>query len=326
MKKNFKVVIINIIIVALLIFSFEIYMFTKEYVRVSDERRIQNMMLNQSFEQLSLPKYINAFYREYQTISKTKIEIDNNFFRQIPAYPLGSPCKSKQSPVVLLGCSYTYGDGLADKDTFSALLAEYSNREIYNLGLGGRSPRTMLYLLRDNFNYTKEEILKNNTNVQYVIYTYIPDHKRRLYVNLVSNDIPFYKKDNNHLVLTQVSLFKRTYVYKSLMELIYAYKIKYYPEDVFNLFHLYIKEINQEIKKQFHFGNEKTKFVILVYEEDEKDAWEDIKDDNIIIIKVKDLTNIDVLSPEYKVAPNDCHPNEKAWQVIVPALMKELNM
>ena len=53
---------------------------------------------------------------------------------------------------------------------------------------------------------------------------------------------------------------------------------------------------------------------------------EKLEKEGIIIVKVKDIANIDVKSPEYTISPKDFHPNAKAWQVIVPVLAKELNL
>ncbi len=204
-------------------------------------------------------------------------------------------------------------------------MANKTNRLVYNLGLGGRSPRTSLYLLRENFKITKNEILKNNLTFEYVIYTYIPDHKRRLYVNLITNSIPYYKiNKNNKLEFINYFFLRKTYLYKSFTELLFAYKDKHNIEEVNNLFTIYMKEINDEIKSKFSYGNnKKAKFVIFVYERDDSINWDVLKKEGIIIIQASDLgLNLDDEKYRFK----DRHPNAKAWEVIVPALAKKLNL
>ncbi len=326
MYNKFKIIIVNALIIFLMILLVEFFLFTKEYLRLEDETKKQNISQNHTIQDFSLYNYIKVLYATYLSITKSNIEITKDFFRPISSY---SQDKNKEKlPIILLGCSYTYGEALSEKETFAYILSKYSKREIYNLGLSGRSPRTMLYIMRENFEYIKEELLNNNLCFEYIIYTYIPDHKRRLYVNIVQNDIPHYKiiqkHDKEYLQFVNYNFLTKTYIYKEIMELAYKYKKKYNQKDIFDTFVIYMKEINKEIQSKFTINNKCPKFVILVYEEDGTENWDILKQDNIIIIKVKEDLNIDIDKKEYKLLDN--HPNAKAWQVIVPALVKELNL
>lgn len=229
---------------------------------------------------------------------------------------------SKKKSVVLFGCSFTYGQHLEDKYAFHSVLSKYTKRNVYNLGICGGSPRESLYLLRDKqiINQTVQ-----NQNVEYVIYTYIQDQKRRLYTDITGN-VPHFKKTEKGNALkfyNRHSYLYRTYTYRNITNYIYMNFIK--DKDKYNLLRLYIKEINQEIKKTF---GENTKFVILIYDDEKNDIqfFNSLSKEGLIIIDLNNLLHIDLDNNKYKISENDSHPNSKAWEVIVPALVKELKL
>ena len=326
MYNKFKIIIVNALTIFLMILLVEFFLFTKEYLRLEDETKKQNISQNHTIQDFSLYNYIKVLYATYLSITKSNIEITKDFFRPIPSSSQDN--KKEKLPIILLGCSFTYGDNLSETETFSHVLSKYSNRDIYNLGLGGRSPRTMLYLMRENFQFTKEKLLNNNFNFEYIIYTYIPDHKRRLYVNIVPSDVPEYKiikiDNKKYLKFVHLSFLTKTYIYKEIMELAYKYKKKYNQKDIFDTFVIYMKEINKEIQSKFNINNKSPKFVILVYIEDGTEDWNVLKQDNILIINIKKDLNIDIDEEKYTLF--DGHPSKEAWQAIVPALVKELNL
>lgn len=52
--------------------------------------------------------------------------------------------------IVLFGCSYTYGDGLSEEETFSLQLYKSTKGyDVYNYGISGGGVQHMLYLLKD---------------------------------------------------------------------------------------------------------------------------------------------------------------------------------
>ena len=90
-----------------------------------------------------------------------------------------------------------------------------------------------------------------------------------------------------------------------------------------------MKEINREIKKKF---SDKTQMIILVYDDFDSDfdnsnpEVQNLKQEGIKIVKLSDITDIDVQSLEYRRSETDDHPNNKAWHVIAPALAEKLNL
>ena len=89
---------------------------------------------------------------------------------------------------------------------------------------------------------------------------------------------------------------------------------------------LYFKEIKKEILKNFPGS----KFIILIYDYKGIDNELKIKElgmneiaDKVIILN--DIVDIDLTSSKYKIDDN-LHPNAEAWQIIVPELVKELEL
>ena len=89
------------------------------------------------------------------------------------------------------------------------------------------------------------------------------------------------------------------------------------------LFLIQIKEIKREIENKFSNNNNKTKFVILVYEEDYSENWSELEKEDIIVLKVSDLVDINVKDKKYKLGDN-VHPTKEVWEIIVPALKNRL--
>ena len=88
---------------------------------------------------------------------------------------------------------------------------------------------------------------------------------------------------------------------------------------------LYLTEINNEV--EFYFKNKENKpsqFVILQYEDDEDIEWKKLKENGIKIINANSLTGKNLKLKEYR--QEDWHPNAKAWEIIIPKLIKELNL
>ncbi len=77
--------------------------------------------------------------------------------------------------ILLLGCSFTFGDGLNDKETFGYKIAETlgQNYQVFNCGVGGYGAHQALAILEGDLSY-----LKKFKHI-YVFYTAIEDHVMR---------------------------------------------------------------------------------------------------------------------------------------------------
>lgn len=75
----------------------------------------------------------------------------------------------KQVDILNIGCSYTWGDGLNNEDTYASILESKTNLKVYNIGLPSYSTVTTLLRFKQ-FSHLKPKI---------VIYGYIDDHLER---------------------------------------------------------------------------------------------------------------------------------------------------
>lgn len=239
-------------------------------------------------------------------------------YRYIPTISNNNQKYSSKSPIILMGGSFTYGYGLNDKETFDAQLKRITQRDIYNFGINGGGPKEILITLQNS-----ELMNKITQTPEYIIYTYIPDHKRRMYVPLAflnANYKPINNYSNLKYYIPNKFIYK-SFMYETTMNSLYKYNI--IPKERSEMFfNLYMEEINNEIKRRF---GDKTKFIILIYYGEESHNWNTIKDMGIKVIDINTLWNIDTQQPEYKGFDQE-HPNAKAWDVIVPALVKELDL
>lgn len=228
---------------------------------------------------------------------------------------------TKKPEIVLIGCSFTYGDGLERNEAFYNVLKRYTNRTVYNFGISGAGPKEFLYILKDENVY---KLLHDTNNVEYVIYTYILDHKRRLYS---TGRFPLgaeFKLKNGKLYIDNKDNIKILfcYFYKTFMNLYWLINNLFNRD--WKLFEIYLNEMYNETQKHLKNGDKKTKFVVLLYEySPEKDHWKEINNKNIIVIDLKDLIP-DLDKEEY--SQPDKHPNKKAWETIVPIISEKLNL
>ena len=149
-------------------------------------------------------------------------------------------------------------------------------------------------------------------------------HADRLYVNFRPH-VPNFKHDNSYKTLKYYKdyLNNKTCIVPELMSLYASYFQD--KEKTFNLIKLYLIQINESINKNFKNHDESTKFVVLVYDDVDNFNWKELEKENIIVVHAQKIVGIDLTSEEYNIA-DKVHPNEKAWEIIVPALVKELNL
>ena len=306
--KTVKFIIISLLILFFLFTILEIISFSLKL----------NTLIKEGFNKdKTIIEFLNSVYQyytfPYKYLDNSPITIDD----------MRKPIikKNNTPSIILFGCSYTYGHMLNDNETFAAVLSDYSGRSVYNLGISSTSPREILYFLQHQDLISK--FIKDKDNVEYVIYTFIIDHIFRLYYNLFELS-PIYKLNNDsELVYKKNTLYNATFFSREMQ------KVKYFQtseKERNNLFTLYIKLINKEIKNNFKYKNKDTKVVILLYENEPLIDWKAISklDDNIVVVNVSDIVDVDLSSEKYIISKDDGHPNYEAWKVLVPNLMKYL--
>ena len=297
-KQSFKIIFANLITILLLIFVAEFYCIYKEYKTCAS------------------PTYTFNFHLDCLLKSYKNFNYINTSIMRGPSFPQN---KSEKAPLAIMGCSFAYGLGLKEDETLAAQLSSSTDRIVYNLGVIGGSPREMLYILRND--KLRQELFGDRTDFEYIIYPYIAHHLFRLYnqIKLFSLS-PTFRKVGNSLEFYEVNkILLNSQLYQEIVTAMYG---KINKNETFDLLCLYFEEINKEINK--HFPN--AKFVVLVYENYPNNDFSKINNKEIKVIDFQTLTGINLCDDKYKISKEDSHPNAKAWEVIVPTLVKELNL
>ena len=78
-----------------------------------------------------------------------------------------------------------------------------------------------------------------------------------------------------------------------------------------------------------HWKN--TKYCIFVYNYNDNKNFENnylksMRDKGFTVIFAEDLTDKNIISPEYQRSNFDAHPNEKAWDLLTPLFAKTVHL
>lgn len=324
-KKYIKIITINILSLVILLCCLEFFCLVHELYKVYT--KIDYLDFSKKTYYTKIERIYNAVQIVKNNYSeKEYFNIQNFRGISIPTHSYKNVQIKQKNPnnnsIILFGCSFTYGDNLNQNETFSDILSRQTNKIVYNLGLSGGSPRETLYILRNND--LRERLIKNpypyKNTPNIIIYTYTGDIERRLYQN-IRPSVPYFIKTNDNTLTYKKSIFERNFssLYNHINNYYITRCIK--QEDKQKRLFLYFKEIHKEIHK--YYPN--SKFIIFVYMEDNYLDWNELKKTGIMVIKAKDILNVNIMDNEY-IGIDNVHPNAKAWEVIVPALVKELNL
>lgn len=268
-------------------------------------------------------KNIYIFYKEFYSKSSTnKTLVDeyildkNNHYRRIVNKT------SVKKPILLFGCSFTYGHKIPENTIFSEVLGKYTGRPVYNRAMHGFGVQQMLFQLEN------KEFYNIIPQPEYIIYTYIGDHVRRMYLPSVLfvreyYDIRYKYKNSTLMRCCNNKLNKKTILISAIES--FLYKKKLYRSNL---------KKNEELLKQHLLTSKKyvdinwpgTKFVILAYLDTKEldDISNELKEAGFIIINRKDIAPFDDFDTRFCLSSIDVHPNENAWEYIVPKLINKL--
>lgn len=239
--------------------------------------------------------------------------------------PEGEQYKNKK-PIVIFGCSYAYGYNLSAEQTLSYKLANAAKRPVYNRAWIGWGIQHMLYQAQ------YEKLYEQIQEPEYVIYLYINDHLRRLYLmsfaawNLLEEEPNLrYKEKNDKLILIQnknpiLRQIKRLYLTNKLHTLYVEKHLLKNQEKCYNFALKHFVEAKSEMQKHW----KDTKYIVLFYNDntDNKDFKAELEKNGYIIIDSSELTNQNLEDSMYMM-PN-YHPTEAAWDLIAETLAKKL--
>lgn len=309
-KQIFRIVLINFIVFLCFLVLLEIGLWIKgamnegTFLEVLPRLRYKTKMV--PFEKV---------YEQYKKNTLKKTYGENN----------------KKPPIVLFGCSFAYGSGLEDNKTFAYKLAQKTKRPVYNRAFPGGSPSNMLYQLR------RDDFYKEVKEPEYIVYLYYTMQFPRMYKMVFwepSNDLTVRYQKNKNGGLDEI---KTDYFYNKLW---FLHTVRFFQEYLFEtkIYALNRQKVNELLRLHFeesrkaalkHWPN--SKFVILLYRDGadipffDQELFKTLQKEGFTVIDLNELTGVNLENLEYKLSESDHHPNEKAWDLVVPALSKKMN-
>ena len=299
------IVIINLILLLLIDYSFFYYI----------EFKRQNISFKESIE-----KYIRC--TNIIDIDESYLDkANNNYFRDFKK-------ESSKRSISIFGCSFGYGYLLKPEQSLSYKLSEHTGRSVFNRSISSLGIQYVPYIVE---HYDLEKIVNDP---EYIIFILIDNHLYRLYREIMDIDDPhidiLYKENKNILEERRPFysfLFKSAiirYINVKLINYLYNKKDK---DKIFDFMKAHFLKMKSILNKKFP----NSKLVILQYEENENSwifnnpRWNELRDEGFIIINSYELTNEHLFEEKYRI-PNDVHPNEKAWDLLVPKLVERLEL
>ena len=249
-------------------------------------------------------------------------------------------------PVLLLGCSYTYGHGLAENETFSAQLSEKTKRPVYNWGQIGNGLFHNILKLREPYN--QKFITKGKP--KYIIYTYMFDQTLRM--SYLQNSIPYFTRvmyyaRKNNLIPNQkfIPFIDRFYTVQFIRDKFWNdYLFNNQKFDDINVFFDYLKFLFLTMKSETDKLFPESEFIVLIYDENmddiyelhknfyeklfKSDRWKELGEYGIKTVSTKELLGFEPDNNYMLKSDTTTHPqpSAKAWEVIVPELTKRYNL
>lgn len=236
----------------------------------------------------------------------------------------------KKNPIILLGCSYTYGHGLKKEETFPFYLSKITERPVLNFAKCGYD---IILSFNDMFNYIQFKGLSDYfKSSDYVIYTYMFDHisrfmEIRVFYNYYDDifspkgleksavKIPLFRYFLASYRLQKVfqnypNCTKACHIMKKIIILFFKKAEKYAPNSK-KIIILYDEKIPDD-----HSVSE----IIFVHNTMNSPIWQEIEEEtDIKILHTKDLAGF-LFDKNYKIKEDiaDWHPNGKAWKLFTP--------
>ncbi len=320
LNKYIKIITVNLAVVLLSLLLSD-YMFYR-YIKYN---HIQNCIKqNYSYDKNIRYKTYDIDINKKNIIKITNIYkyfLENGYYRK-PIFP---NIQHNRSPIILFGCSYTYRH---NDDGFQMLLSKYTSRPVFNFAYDGWGAHQMYFIINNSLLY---KIIENyNTPApEYAIYTYIRDHKNRLTLFDVFNEIEpnlSYKIENGKLEVKKYGFINRVlyrlFLYRYLMK---KCNEKMSDTERYEIIYNLIVESNNKLKLYYP----KIKFVVLNYcqdedfDEQEQNMFKKLEENETKIISTKSLTNENLKNKIYTDA-DGFHPNAEAWNLIIKPFLEKI--
>ena len=224
---------------------------------------------------------------------------------------------NSQDGFVFIGCSFTYGVGLDDKETLPYYFSQLYNFDkfVINCSMGGRGTNFAFNIMESDIVYKFNKDVK----IKYFIYSVIQDQIARNF-----NVSGFYLNDDNFIL--ENGKFVRA------KEPLGFLKVIFKESYIFHRFFIdFINNENKEFYKQYFIDTvikmkklalEKynAELIVVLWPDIEQQIIEKLKKENINTI----VLNKKFEEDEYKIV-KDSHPNAKANKEIAKILFDYIN-
>ena len=315
-KKIFLLLLCNLVIFGAALFCCDYYTY-KMYVNIYNK-----------VQQLKLEKF------KYELITKNQsLKRERKIFKTKLRKPDGLQYKNKSKhSIVLFGCSYAYGVGLAQNQTFSYKLSQILKTPVYNRALAWGNLQEMWYQVAGEGSkdfYT--QVPKSDTYIYLMMY----DHYNRMYSFFTVYTYRQYLNyiDYNGNLKTQLqsslsdNILSISYTYRHIKNLI-TYKYLQNPKNKDEIINRAVKYIVNSKKELENQNGKDIKFIVIFYDnidiKYEKELIEQLHKNNIHTIRTKDLTKENLKNIKYTISNKDKHPNENAWNLLTPLIAREI--
>ncbi len=291
--RKFKIILINIFIVIIFLITGEVICYYKD---------------TNEFEKR--PSY---------TLNKKEYEVKE--LKKNMRKPSG--LEYKKRPILIYGCSYAYGFGLKEEETFGYQLSKYTKRPVYNFGLSSKGLQDALYLLKNDEKVTPEP--------EYIFYIFINDHVRRMFVNCNKIDntkyLRYFVKDGQ---LREEIISDNFYLLRNLKNSLYYLLKDMNREKIFNLVKIYLINIRDEAKLKYPSA----KFIVIDYGNSQYNYFsesrlQELEREGIKIISLNKIFKGKLRMNKYRNSEKDDvfrHPNGNAWEITVKYLKKRYKL
>ncbi len=313
MKNKYKFLVLNIVFIFLFFLVIELSIWGYDNYSLKKQG-----FFNEKVKYIKFHSGIKTYKNEIEKFAK----YDEHWGRR----PVG--LEYNKPPIVIFGCSYAHGFNLNPKQIFSYKLSEQLKQPVYNQAFIGWGIQHMLFQTKI------PELYERIKEPEYVIYVYISDHLRRLYLmsfgpwNILNEEfnIRYKEKDGKLIEIMNANPFlnqiKRLYFVNTLQNKLatkYAYGEKNYSA-VCNFALKHFIESKNEMQK--HWKN--TKYIVFFYN-DKYIATQfkaDLEKAGFIIMTTDELTNENLDTEKY-MQPS-LHPTEAAWDLLTPKFIEKL--
>ncbi len=241
--------------------------------------------------------------------------------------PLTAKSKLNKQYALFFGCSFTFGEGVNDDETYPYYFSKTDSTFIpYNYGLCGYGTQQMLAGLQDG--NLKAAVAEPNG---IAIYLHIPMHINRVIGDMFVHNIwganmPYYDLEADKLIYKGSFKNGRPFISKLYSMLGRSNTLRYFNVNFpvkmnthhFDVTSRLIEESYQTYKRQF--GNDNF-FVVIYHRSDEIKSRLQEKG-----IKVLDYSGtFDKSAKEFQIHPQyEKHPNAHAYQILAEKLLTDI--